>query len=110
MKKEIKGFEPNDMLNQKKRESKKFSMNKKPFYKCWWFWLLAIGVLLFLAGNILVLIYVNCYEKNSWLTLISGWVSGVATLIVGLIAYNQSKQHIDVNYNFNRVFRFFYVK
>lgn len=65
-------------------------MKNKPFYKLWWFWLIVIGIL---AGNVLVLIFVPDNYKSDWLTLISGWISGIATFIVGMIAYLQSKQY-----------------
>lgn len=66
---------------------------KKNFYKSFWFWLIVFGVLIFI-GNILVLLLCpdNSFKSNL-LTLISGLVSGIATLAVGLIAYNQSRQY-----------------
>ena len=63
---------------------------KKKFYKSWLFWIVLVGTISLLIGNILVLCFVPGDIKNAWLTLISGWVSGVATLIVGIIAYIQS--------------------
>lgn len=70
----------------------------KPFYAKWWFWII-IGLILF--GNIAVLIWFNCKElKSDLLTLISGWVSFVATLIIGVIAFRQSKEYKEENDKF----------
>lgn len=60
--------------------------------KSMWVWLIIIGALL-LCGNILVILFVKKDCRSDWLTLISGWVSGVSTLIVGIIAYKQSKHY-----------------
>lgn len=54
--------------------------------------LILFGIAL-LVGNICVLIYVTEDKgQSSWLALISGWISGVATLIVGLIAFWQNNK------------------
>ncbi len=65
-------------------------MNNKEFYKRLWFWLIVVGVLIFIA-NIIILYNVNGVMQSAWLTLISGWISGIATLFVGIIAYCQNK-------------------
>lgn len=65
---------------------------KKKFYKSLWFWLIVAGVLL-LVANILVLVLVKDIWQSAWLTLISGWVSGIATIILGLIAVAQNKKY-----------------
>lgn len=78
----------------------------KPFYKKWWFWLI-IGLIL--CGNIGVL-WLNCAElKSNILTLISGWISFIATLLIGVIAFRQSKEYkaendraIEKQYNFEK--------
>ena len=60
------------------------------------FWLtilllfVAIGIFI---GNICVLVYVEGNAQSAWLTLISGWVSGVATVILGVIAVVQNKNY-----------------
>lgn len=61
--------------------------------KKWWPTILIItfGIALLIV-NICVLIYVDC-RRSDWLALFSGWVSGVSTLIVGLIAYTQAKKY-----------------
>lgn len=51
--------------------------------------LILLGVALFI-GNVCVLQYIDGNCQSAWLTLISGWVSGVATLFVGIIAYVQN--------------------
>ena len=69
---------------------------KKKFYKSWLFWIVLVVTISLLIGNILVLYYIPCDIKNAWLTLISGWVSGVATFLVGLIAHNQNKEFAKI--------------
>lgn len=65
---------------------------KKKFYKNLWFWLIIGGALLFVA-NILVLVLVKDARQSAWLTFISGWVSGFATIALGLIAFWQNKRY-----------------
>lgn len=63
----------------------------KPFYIKWLFWLI---ISLILCGNIAVLLLVNCIDlRTDLLTLISGWISGIATFIIGIIAYKQSEKY-----------------
>lgn len=71
----------------------------KNWIKKWWktiaLILLAIAVFI---GNICVLHFVD--ESNSqsaWLTLISGWVSGIATIILGIIAVVQNMKYKKEN-------------
>lgn len=62
--------------------------------KKWFIVFMMVGVLILLV-NIAVAIW-GCNTnptKTDWLTLISGWISGIATLIVGIIAYLQSKNY-----------------
>lgn len=65
---------------------------KNKFYKNLWFWMLIISVTLF-AVNIGLAIKFNGSDVANIFTAISGWVSGVYTLFIGIIAYNQSKQY-----------------
>lgn len=65
---------------------------KNKFYKNLWFWLIIGGVLLFVI-NILVLVFVKDAWQSAWLTFISGWVSGFATIALGLIAFWQNKRY-----------------
>lgn len=70
----------------------------KPFYTKWCFWVI-IGLIL--CGNIAVLIWVqNTDLKANLLTLISGWVSFIATLLIGVIAFRQSKDYKEENDKF----------
>ena len=63
----------------------------KPFYKKWWFWLI-VGLIL--CGNVAVLIWVQSTDlKANLLTVISGWISGIATFIIGFIAYKQNEKY-----------------
>lgn len=68
---------------------------KKKFYCTLWFWIFFVGAIL-LLGNVLVLYLVPSDSKSGWLTLISGWVSGVATFLVGLIAHKQNKEFAKI--------------
>ena len=72
---------------------------EKPFYKVWWYYLI-IGVLLF--GNIAVLVWMDDAVKPYWLTLISGWVSFIATITIGVIAYNQSERYKNENTRYEK--------
>ena len=54
--------------------------------------LLFVAVAIFI-GNICVLVYVDGNTQSAWLTLISGWVSGVSTIILGVIAVVQNKKY-----------------
>lgn len=62
--------------------------------KRWFCSFILVGILL-LLGNIAITIWANgnCPTKTDWLTLISGWISGIATLIVGIIAYLQNRSY-----------------
>ena len=61
------------------------------FYKSLWFWCVIIG-LLCCAGNVAYAIWGWECNKSNILTVISGWVSGLATLAVGCIAFFQSRK------------------
>jgi len=79
-------------------------MSKKPCKIASWIkrqWkgiiLILFGVVL-LVGNICVLCYVSeANGQSAWLTLYSGWVSGIATIILGVIAVVQNKQYKEEN-------------
>ena len=60
-----------------------------------------LGVLLCIA-NFAVLLILDCKGKDVSIlaTIISGWISGIATLCVGLIAYYQNKK---INKENNRI-------
>lgn len=65
----------------------------KAWIKSHWKLLLFLSAIILLIGNIFVLLFVNESTKNTWLTLISGWVSGIATLFIGIIAYQQNYEN-----------------
>ena len=70
----------------------------KPFYTKWWLWTI-IAIVLFC--NIAVLLWVQNNDlKSNLLTLISGWVSFIATLLIGVIAFMQSKEYKEENDKF----------
>lgn len=71
---------------------------KNKWYKNKWFWLwgaICIIILGALGGNIAILLCLKkaAQEQSAWLTLFGGWLGFLATLIVGLIAYCQSKKY-----------------
>ena len=53
--------------------------------------------MLLLFGNIAVLLWGKEDCKSHWLTLISGWVSFVATITIGIIAFKQTKDYKEQN-------------
>lgn len=63
---------------------------EKYFYSRWWFWLI-IGVLIF--GNFQLLFIKDNNHLSHILTIISGWISGVATIFIGVIATRQNKKY-----------------
>lgn len=68
---------------------------KNKWYKNKWLWICLVFVLILFVSNILLLICLRGYqqEQSAWLTLFGGWLGFCATLIVGLIAYYQSKKY-----------------
>ena len=73
-------------------------MSKKekspPFYKKWWYYLI---LLILLFGNIAILLWADEAVKSYWLTLISGWISFIATITIGIIAFKQSRDYKEQN-------------
>ncbi|MBO4572994.1 MAG: hypothetical protein J5762_04440 [Clostridia bacterium] len=73
---------------------------KKPLYaKCWFktiIWIIIlIAIIALIAGNVLYAIY-GCQEnKSDLLTVISGWVSGIATIFLGIVALRQNEKYKD---------------
>lgn len=70
----------------------------KSFYKKLWFWLTIIAILL-CVGNILLAHFYRDTAANIF-TAISGWVSGIATIALGVIAVIQNKKYKKENENF----------
>ncbi len=82
------------MKNKKDKKNKgnkenKHKLPKKP-KNLWWIWIL-IGVILFASNLTYALIGENV--KSNVLTVISGWVGGIATVFLGLIAFKQNKDY-----------------
>lgn len=78
---------------------------KNAWYKNKWLWLCLFLGLILLVGNIVLLVCLQNFqqEQSAWLTLFSGWIGFFATIIVGLIAYGQSKKYkeeADQQYRF----------
>lgn len=58
----------------------------------WWFWS-SVALILF-CGNILYAIFAPESDlKASLLTTLSGWISGIATIVIGIIAALQSQKY-----------------
>lgn len=75
---------------------------------CWikshWVFLLILFAIALLIGNICVLLFVDSENvRSEWLTLFSGWVSGIATLLVGIVAYWQSRKFDRISRKQNMV-------
>lgn len=62
---------------------------KKPFYKQWWFW-----VIIIVAATINI-VFASVYgtQAPNIFTAVSGWVSGVATVALGIIAIVQNERY-----------------
>ncbi len=73
---------------------------KKPFYKTLWFWLAIGSILLFIANIICAIIFRGTCGANIF-TAISGWVSGIATIVLGLIAVWQNRKYKEANDKFS---------
>lgn len=59
--------------------------------------LILVGIAL-LVSNICVLLYVSDINSQSaWLTLFSGWVSGLATIALGIVAVVQNRKYKKEN-------------
>lgn len=74
-----------------KRKSKKW-------YKNIWIWLIALGVVLCAVNIVFACIYNR--EGANIFTAISGWVSGIATVILGIVAIVQNRKYKEENDKF----------
>lgn len=75
--------------------------NLKYFFKHYWIPVLcALIAITIFVGNVLVLCLLDEKDQSAWLTLYSGWVSGVATFLIGLIAAIQSRNYKHENDTF----------
>lgn len=66
-------------------------MNKKKFKNI--FWIILSIVILACVGNVLYAIFATSSRTTNILTAISGWISGIATLAIGIIAYLQNRKY-----------------
>lgn len=66
---------------------------KNEFYKRWWFWLIISIALLLNIG--LAVKYENDFPNV--FTAISGWISAIATIILGCIAVWQNKRYKELS-------------
>lgn len=71
------------------KEIKKSKKEKKPFYELWWFW---VAIALLLIANIGLAYHFREKGANIF-TAISGWISGIATIFVGVITVYQVRTH-----------------
>ena len=78
--------------------------NEKYFYQKWWFWGI---ILLFIGANFTCLLISNSALQSSIIAIIGAWVSGIATIFIGVIATRQNKrykkdsdEHIKKQYDF----------
>lgn len=63
--------------------------------------LLVLSAIVLLAANLCVLFFVRSEDnRGAWLTLFSGWVSGIATIALGVIAVVQNKKYKEENDSF----------
>jgi len=79
----------------------KFLMMNFKWYQRWWFWVLSILVSSALVFN-LVASVVWGNEQANLFTAISGWVSGLATVSLGLIAVWQNKRYKEQGEIYNK--------
>lgn len=94
-------FEYNDLLKQKKKGIGGIGMsekNDKKWYKNIGIWLIVFGVALFVVN----IVFACIYDENGTniFTAISGWVSGIATIILGVIAIVQNRKYKRENDRF----------
>ena len=68
---------------------------KTELYKQWWFWLIIIGLF---VTNVICAIKSNNSNANLF-TAISGWVSAIATVVLGCIAVWQNKRYKELSDN-----------
>ncbi len=57
------------------------------------FWIILIVVISACMGNIFYAIFATASNTSNILTAISGWISGIATLVIGIIAYLQNRTY-----------------
>lgn len=77
---------------------------EKYFYNRLWFWFLIAGIVIL---NFLLLLFKNKNLIGVICTIISGWISGIATIFIGIIATIQNKKYKEENDDFmNKQYNF----
>lgn len=69
------------------------------FYSKWWFWLIIIALIVI---NSCCLFIKDKTLLSNLLTIISGWISGIATIFIGVIATRQNKRYKQDTDEYNR--------
>lgn len=83
---------------------KKIKDEKKQNFRWWPFLIVAVSLLLF---NVAYAIWGSGPNKSNMLTLISGWVSGIATAFIGVIAFIQNKRYkVDSDDSIEKQYQF----
>lgn len=67
--------------------------NKTEFYKRWWFWVIIILALLLNVGFALL----SPSNNANIFTAVSGWISAIATIVLGCIAVWQNKRYKELS-------------
>lgn len=77
---------------------------EKYFYQKWWFW---FTIVLLICSNFTCLLISDKSLQSSIIAIIGAWVSGIATIFIGVIATRQNKrykqdsdEHIKKQYDF----------
>lgn len=60
----------------------------------------SVVVVLLIAGNLIYAIFGDCDLKSDILTVISGWISGISTILLGLIALKQTENYNELSDDF----------
>ncbi len=63
------------------------------FLKSLWFWLIVIGIILCAVNIGLSCRFIGTAGSNIF-TAVSGWVSGIATIVLGVITFLQNKNYV----------------
>lgn len=92
------------MSKRKEKQQQEKNKIKQNIYQKWRTWIVLAGVLC--CVNIAYAIWgCDTSKKSDILTAASGWISGVATLGVGLIAYRQNKVYKEENDKIEEIHR-----
>lgn len=72
-------------------------MKEEYFYQKWWFWF--IITIIFVCSFLLLLLPDE--NKSNIISLVGAWISGIATLFIGIIATRQNKRYKKDSDDFN---------